>query len=264
MTYSYQYTTESSFTTSVEWHFFKLRAIPCNNEFQRVESHTLLVTPTCQFMQSTDGQGNRVQWGSISERHSLFRFESAGRVVQRQPYALHEAPAPYYLASTSLTSCTGTMHQIACQLHTKLLERRADANCFDVAQEVMHMVHYHIAYTPGHTTNATTAAEVYADPRGVCQDYAHLMIALCRSLGLYARYVNGLIEGEGSTHAWVEVSDGYVWHPFDPTHDTLPEWGYIKIAHGRDASDCPTARGTLYGCTQEQQSVWCKLETRNS
>lgn len=249
MTYQYQYITDSAFSPAVEWHFFKLRCVPCSNEFQQVVESRLQVTPACQVEHSVDGQGNAVQWGAIGYQHDGFRVASEGRVEQHLPYALHEVPASYYLTATRLTEC----HEKALRNIRGVTSREQQP--FALAQAIMRWVHYYIAYTPGHTTTTTAAMDVFADPRGVCQDYAHLMIALCRAVGLHARYVNGFIAGEGQTHAWVEVSDGKVWLPFDPTHNTQPEWGYVKIAHGRDADDCPTNRGRIYGWTSEQQSV---------
>lgn len=256
MDYSYSYITESTFTPSVQWHFFKLRVVPCQNEFQQVVAQQLDVTPPCILGQSVDGQGNALQWGSFDAPHDVFRIVSAGIVRQVAPYALHEAPAPYYLASTPLTSCTEDMQALA-------QGTLPGATAFARAEALMHVVHSHVAYTPCHTTTATTAAQVWADPRGVCQDYAHALLALCRAAGLHARYVNGFIQGEGQTHAWVEVSDGTVWLPFDPTHDVRPEWGYIKIAHGRDADDCPTNRGRFYGWTSERMSVAVQVSLQN-
>lgn len=249
MVYSFRYLTQSTFQPAVEWHFFKLRVIPCNNEFQRVVESRLEVSPACTLGHSTDGQGNAMQWGSYEEAHDSFCVLAEGQVMQRQPYAIHEAPAPYYKTPTHLTAFTDKMRQVV------LRKTQGLTSPFDVARCLMHLVHYRMAYTPCHTTTATTAQQVFADPRGVCQDYAHLLIAFCHSVGIHARYVNGLIEGEGQTHAWVEVSDGKVWLPFDPTHDVEPEWGYIKIAHGRDADDCPTNRGRFYSWTSEVQSV---------
>lgn len=248
MDFHYSYLTESHFAPAVRWHFFKLRAVPCSNEFQQVEAARLDVTPPCLLSRSVDGQGNAVQWGSFDGPHGLFRVESAGIVHQVAPYALHEAPVPYYLTPTRLTTCTPDMLDTARRLMPQ-------ASVFSRAEALMHAVHSHIAYTPCHTTTDTTAAQVWVDPRGVCQDYAHALLALCRAAGLHARYANGLLPGEGQTHAWVEVSDGTVWLPFDPTHDIRPEWGYLKIAHGRDADDCPTNRGRFYGWTSEQMSV---------
>lgn len=203
------------------------------------------IAPDCHWQQCCDGQGNLIQWGSCEAVHNRFRVVSVGRVEQFAPYLIHETPAPYYRIQTRLTSCSAEMVEWA-------------QRCHDAA-EVMHAVHQHITYQPCCTTTATTAAEVWSDGRGVCQDYAHLMLAVCRALGMAARYVNGLIEGEGQTHAWVEVSDGEVWQPYDPTHDVQPAWGYIKIAHGRDADDCPTNRGRIYSWTRETMTVEAKV-----
>lgn len=248
MLYSYRYITESTFTTEVEWHFFKLRALPCDNEFQHVIDSHLSVTPPCQLHRSVDGQGNALQWGSYCVPHTLFRFVSEGQVEQTKPYCLHEAPAPYYATPTHLTSCSEAMMRVAKQ-------------CESVS-DIMQFVHRHIAYSPCSTSVSTTAVEVFENPLGVCQDYAHLMLALCRAKGWCARYVNGFIGGEGETHAWVEVSDGEVWHPFDPTHNVCPQWGYVKIAHGRDADDCPTNRGRFYGWTSETMSISVSVECK--
>lgn len=255
MRYKYKYLTESRFTPAIGWHFFKMRAVPCNNEFQSVTSSHLAVSPACTLSRSVDGQGNVTQWGSIEDWHDTFRIESMGEVELTAPYVLHEVPAPYYLTPTRLTTCSDQMLAFARTVVAQAGEPASSKASFALVESLMHAVHAHVAYTPCHTTIATTAAEVWADPRGVCQDYAHLLIALCRAVGIHARYVNGLIPGDGQTHAWVEVSDGRLWLPFDPTHDVQPSWDYIKLAHGRDADDCPTLRGRFYGWTSEVMTV---------
>ncbi len=98
------------------------------------------------------------------------------------------------------------------------------ARGLELADLLGRRVHDHFTYEWGVTTVETTAAEAWALERGVCQDYAHCMLALCRLCGLPARYVSGHLLGEGGTHAWVEVlvqaEDGAVRAvPFDPTHD---------------------------------------------
>jgi len=240
-------------TPEVEWHFFKLRAIPCTNEFQRVIDPQIEISQTtpeghlsaCRVETSTDGLGNAIQWGSISEPHTKFTFRSSGQVLQTLPYALHTSPEPFYCAPTYLTSFTDEMMEFAAQFTTPMA--------------LMKGVHSLLTYTPYHTTNSTTSEEVWKDRRGVCQDYAHLMIALCRANGWYARYANGFIEGEGATHAWVEVNISNTWFAYDPTLNRAIEWGYVKIAHGRDANDCPTNRGRFYGWTSELMEAKVKL-----
>lgn len=195
--------------------------------------------------QSIDGFGNKTLYGSIGDFHQNFSVLSEGEVTQKHSYMLRGKPNPYYLAFTRLTMCNEEMRRKAEELGN------TDA--------IMHFIHEHLSYEPCSTSVTTTAQEVFVQRKGVCQDFAHLMIAMCRSLGIHARYVNGFIVGEGQTHAWVEVSDGKVWRAYDPTHDLQVKWDYIKIAHGRDADDCPTNRGRIYSWTTERMSVTCTL-----
>jgi len=87
------------------------------------------------------------------------------------------------------------------------------------------------------TNSETDAGEALSRGKGVCQDFAHILIGLLRGLGVPARYVTGYIEGEGDSHAWVEAFHEGRWYGLDPTHNTFVREGYIKVAHGRDAKD---------------------------
>ena len=102
-------------------------------------------------------------------------------------------------------------------------------------------------YEAGVTTVQTTAAEALALRRGMCQDYAHVMIAICRAAGLAARYVSGHLLGEGGSHAWVEVllphGDGYYAHAYDPTNGRRRHMGYTTVAVGRDYGDVSPVSG---------------------
>ncbi len=110
-------------------------------------------------------------------------------------------------------------------------------------------------YVPGSTDILTPLTEFVAQKRGVCQDYAHLMLAAARSRGVPARYVSGYIyagaddgtQGGGATHAWVELylPHAGVWKGFDPTNNILVSDRHIKIAVGRDYADVPPTKGLL-------------------
>ena len=100
----------------------------------------------------------------------------------------------------------------------------------------------------------TTAAQALALAAGVCQDYAHVMLALCRLCGLPARYVSGHLLGEGGSHAWVEVlvpaaddPSSLVSVTFDPTNDREGGRGYLTVAVGRDYTDVAPTHGTYSG-----------------
>ena len=112
-------------------------------------------------------------------------------------------------------------------------------------------MHDAITYEYGVTTVATTAAEALAGGRGVCQDSAHVMIALCRAAGLPARYVSGHLLGEGGTHAWVEVvvadRRGARAVAFDPCNGRRAGRAYLTVATGRDYADVAPTSGTYVG-----------------
>jgi len=120
-----------------------------------------------------------------------------------------------------------------------------------LADRINDWVYQSLTYRYGVTGVRTTAAEALAVGAGVCQDYAHVMLALCRACGLPSRYVSGHLLGQGGTHAWVEVllptRDGTgeaIAHAFDPTHASRGGLGYVTVAVGADYSDVAPTSGT--------------------
>jgi transglutaminase-like putative cysteine protease len=121
------------------------------------------------------------------------------------------------------------------------------------AAEISAHTHRVLTYEWGSTGVRTTATEALLGGRGVCQDYAHVMIAACRSIGLAARYVSGHLIGEGGSHAWVEVltpdparPGGCLVEAWDPTNDRRTGDNYLTVAVGRDYRDVAPLSGT-YG-----------------
>jgi transglutaminase-like putative cysteine protease len=122
---------------------------------------------------------------------------------------------------------------------------------FDLASAVGGWVYRRMSFGFDRTGVRTTAGQALAAGHGVCQDYAHLMLALCRLLGLPVRYVSGHLVGEGGTHAWVEVMrpaphrvEILAW---DPTHDRPADLRYLTVAVGRDYHDVAPVSGTYSG-----------------
>ncbi|WP_027174042.1 transglutaminase family protein [Methylobacterium sp. 10] len=114
------------------------------------------------------------------------------------------------------------------------------------AQAVCDWVHGHISFGYGYSNVDRTAADALAVGRGVCRDYAHLLVAFCRGLNMPTRYCTGYLSfiGEPEPHApgdfaaWTEVYLGGAWHVFDPRNNA-PRRGRILVARGRDAADVP-------------------------
>jgi len=120
-----------------------------------------------------------------------------------------------------------------------------------LADRINDWVYQSMTYRYGITGVRTSAAEALALGAGVCQDYAHVMLAICHVCGLPARYVSGHLLGQGGTHAWVEVvlptGDGTgdaVASAFDPTHASRGGLGYVTIAVGADYSDVAPTSGS--------------------
>jgi transglutaminase-like putative cysteine protease len=110
-------------------------------------------------------------------------------------------------------------------------------------------VYSRMSYRFDRTGVHTTAGEALAEGHGVCQDYAHVMLALCRLLGLPARYVSGHLVGEGGTHAWVEVllptpGETVEILAWDPTHNRAADLRYLTVSVGRDYYDVAPVSGT--------------------
>lgn len=156
---------------------------------------------------------------------------------------------PRLLRPTRLTAADPAIRALATTM--------AGQDRLATAERFCGYVHETIAYAYGATSVTTTAAEALAGRRGVCQDTAHIMIALCRAAALPARYVSGHLLGEGGTHAWVEVivadPAGARAVAFDPCNGRRAGSDYLTVATGRDYADVAptsgsyrgTARGTL-------------------
>ncbi|WP_439815505.1 transglutaminase-like domain-containing protein [Zavarzinia sp. CC-PAN008] len=113
-------------------------------------------------------------------------------------------------------------------------------------QAVCDFVHSHITFGYEHSRPTRTAHEAFVERRGVCRDYTHLAIALCRALNIPARYCTGYVSdinlpppyGPMDFAAWMEVYLGGAWHMYDPRNNA-PRWGRVLVAQGRDAADVP-------------------------
>jgi transglutaminase-like putative cysteine protease len=115
-----------------------------------------------------------------------------------------------------------------------------------LADELAAFVRQRFSYAHDETTVRTTAAQAWAGRVGVCQDMAHVLISMCASLDVPARYVSGHMVGDGASHAWVEVFDASTGRAIavDPTHARRTDLRYITTAVGRDYRDVAPTTGT--------------------
>ena len=258
--YIYNYQTIVTFSESVINHSVLLRCQPAVGAYMTVDEEHLIISPGFRLTKSVDQLGNRIVYGAQREAHMSLAYVSAGK-VSMSPYIIRNEREfnPVYLVQTRLTD-TGQWTPDAEATGIPTEGSALQGHAIDVAQEICHKVYGMMTYVPFSTNVETTASHVLTTLQGVCQDYAHLMIGFCRRCGIPARYVCGFLEGTGETHAWVEVYDGYSWIGFDPTNDCRIIYGYVKLAHGRDASDCPVSRGIYAGQALQQTQISVTLK----
>lgn len=207
-----------------------------------------------------DAAGNIVAW-LRAERvpHSIeFRLAAVLERIRDDGPAVLEAGAlhsPRLLRPTPLTAADEPLRAMATDIVRQTArpheDPKAPENPEETAERICAAVFEAITYQYGITTVTTTAAEALAAGRGVCQDFAHVMLALCHLLGLPARYVSGHLLGQGGTHAWVEVIVPRADHAeviaFDPCHGRRTDGGYVTVATGRDYSDVAPTSGSYVG-----------------
>lgn len=142
------------------------------------------------------------------------------------------------------------------------------ATPFQVAQNLSAFVYDHFEYKKGITTIETKIDEVWNLKAGVCQDFAHILLVMLRMAGIPARYVSGYIcprnkdlRGEGATHAWVDAYIPYHgWIGLDPTNNCIVSDRHVRLAVGRNFSDCTPVKGTYKGSSEHTLEVSVSID----
>jgi len=157
---------------------------------------------------------------------------------------------------------------VSADLANAARERVAGLDPLAAAAEISAWVHQHVTYMPGSTGVQTGAQEAFDKCQGVCQDIAHLTVALLRETGVPARYVSGYLfpkpdaepgeEVTGQSHAWVEYWTGE-WAACDPTNDTGVGQRHVVVAAGRDYADVPPLKGIYHGAPSRTMEVTVAL-----
>lgn len=205
--------------------------------------------------QFADEFGNRVMELHHEKIKSEFSFELKCVAEKRSSLAVSTTGLPEtglgaFLLPSALCDLSESVRQSAAAF-------QAEHN--ELATQICQWTHQVLRYDNAVSGVETTASQSLLRGAGVCQDYAHLMIALCRAKSLPARYVSGYLAGEGRMHAWVEVFIKNQWHGFDPTHNREIRNECLPIAIGRDFRDCNPHQGTFQGRAKAQLESGCRV-----
>jgi transglutaminase-like putative cysteine protease len=282
--YDVRHVTIYSYDAPVAFARCALRLLPRDEKHQRVLSSRLDINPLpSSGDERHDFFGNRVVDVSIEASHRQLRVEARSRVeVQRdEPSLLRTGPAweevnRLAFASHALTSSSPAHFVYPSRLvpltePITLYARRSfpeGAAIIEGALGLMHRIRADFFYDPKATVISTPLLEAFEKRVGVCQDFAHVMIAGLRGLGLPAAYVSGYIrsvpapgkerlEGADASHAWVALWCGAQegWIGFDPTNDREVANEHVVLAIGRDYDDISPIHGILVGPGEQEIEV---------
>jgi transglutaminase-like putative cysteine protease len=236
-----------------------LRLTPREDPGQHRISWTL--TMPYQAAPQCDAYGNIQHLVALDRTHDEILIVASGRVETGLATFTHDTlPAALFLRATVLTAPDRALADFAGR-YRKVVTQRGWLGLNELMNDLLAAM----PYTPGSTGVETSAAAAFAQRSGVCQDHAHVFVAVCRLLGLPARYVSGFLltdhEGHVASHAWAEVNLNGVWHGFDVSNGCRPDARYVRLAVGLDYLDACPIRGVRRGGGEEslQSQTWVKL-----
>ena len=284
MIYDIRHVTTYGYESAVSFARCTLRLVPLNGGGQELISHSVEIKPRpADRTMRLDFFGTETESVLIETAHRSLRIDSRSRVVvsRQAPDRATDSPAwervrEVAFASTSLSATAPIGYAFASPLvplqpavttYAALSFPQA-VGIVAGAVDLMHRIRTEFKYDPKATVISTPLKEVFEKRHGVCQDFAHVMIAGLRGLGLPAAYVSGYLrtypppgqprlQGADATHAWVSVWCGEAlgWIGFDPTNDLLIGNDHIVLAVGRDFSDVSPVDGVIVGSRRQRLGV---------
>lgn len=273
MKYAVRHTTTYTYDDAVSDSLGVAYLVPRSLPWQKVASYDVRITPTpVDSSSDLDHYGNRVTYFQVTRPHQQLVVEGVSEVESLTPEHPEAALGGPWESLLPLRdpSAPGAWQATDFALASRLVEQVPGAAAYaassltrgrpvgEAATDLMHRVHADFAYDKTATTVTSTVEDILERRAGVCQDFAHLMLACLRSHGMAARYVSGYlattpppgkerIVGADASHAWVEVwLGGEEWLALDPTNDQWAGDRYVTIAWGRDYSDVTPLKGIIF------------------
>jgi transglutaminase-like putative cysteine protease len=282
--YDIRHVTTYAYESPVSFARCSLRLEPMSGAGQELISHSVEIRP-----KPTERTSRRDFFGTLTESvvietpHRHLRIDSRSRVNVARHTPGRTAPSPAWesvrdvaFAARSLRADSpvgfvfaSALVPVLSPVTTYAAESFPSGGGVLVgAVDLMHRIHNGFKYDPKATVISTPLHEVFDERHGVCQDFAHVMIAGMRGLGLPAAYVSGYLrtipppgkprlQGADATHAWVSLwcGDELGWIGFDPTNDLLVENDHIVLGVGRDFSDVSPVDGIIVGSRRQKLGV---------
>ncbi len=277
MIYDVVHRTSYAYDAPVTLSVGEAHLLPGDLDGQRCLAGQLQVDPEPQHSRERlDLYGNRVAHFSVRQPHTELHVTATSTIdTSRRPE--RTGPAGEQPWESLVVDVAAPLEVVEMSVDSPLIRRSADLAAYarpsldpgrpigEAMADLCRRVHADFAFDPEATDVDTPLDEVMATRRGVCQDFAHVLIGCLRSVGLAACYVSGYLEtdpppgrprlvGADRTHAWVDLhlGDGR-WIGVDPTNDQLAGRRYLTTAHGRDYRDVPPLKGVIFTEAEENE-----------
>jgi transglutaminase-like putative cysteine protease len=282
MFYSVRHITQFRYSHPVRESVMELRVQPRSELHQTLRNFQIGTTPRVQLSGYTDHYGNAVYHFNVLREHSELRIEAqsvievapspplptAADALEWDRYNAFNLRAEHYdfLEPSTFARSSPALVSFA---QTHLLEKpEGDTLC--ALNRLNSVIYSAFEYEVGVTEVHSPIEQALRVRRGVCQDFAHVMIAIARSWRVPARYASGYLyhrrqdhdrSRDDATHAWVEAYlPSYGWVGFDPTNNIMASERHIRVAVGRDYADVPPTRGTFKGGAESELAVAVTVE----
>ncbi len=288
MKYRVRHYTDYAYQDAVSICYNRLCLTPMTTAGQECLSSDINIAPAPdEYSEHQDFFGNNVSFFSVFKEHRKLRISSTsvvrmdnrgnadlafGSPVQWKNVRamLHANAGGHDIIQYTLPSQYIPYSEVIRQFASDCFPE--DATLWSGCQALMQKIFKNFEFKPGFTTINTPVETVIKIRKGVCQDFAHLMIACLRNLGLPARYVSGYLEtlpppgkerlvGADASHAWVSVYFPQIgWVEFDPTNGLMPAYKHITVAYGRDYQDVAPIKGIVFSSGNQKLTVKVDVE----
>jgi transglutaminase-like putative cysteine protease len=263
--------TRYKYSADVSEAHMELRLRPANGGGQRVHAYHLDVRPQTTVRGYVDGFGNHVQYFNVLPPHAALQVVSRAQVETGQPPGsepLDLVPTDLLLFRAPVLDTAGVRRLAR---RTRLRDPGSREQVLEALDRIVGTIARALTYTTDVTTVSTDVEEVLRLGHGVCQDFAHLFIAVARAVGVPCRYASGYVyagAGEpfvGASHAWAEawVPDRG-WTAYDSTHPGLSPEHYVRLAVGRDYRDAAPTRGVFVGSAESVMEARVEIRTADT
>lgn len=284
ITHLTQYTYKEPVIDSVN----ELRLTPITDQHQTCCEHSITIDPSVELFSYTDYFGNLTHYFTLQSPHQQLLIKMDAIVethIREQQNESHLSFEEEYAILTSEKFQNEYAEYLMETIYTVLppelftftntaINVSQSKNTYHLLEQITQVIYTNFTYDQSATNVHTTLDKTLRLKRGVCQDYAHLMIGICRIFHIPARYVSGYhfigdleinqVNIQHASHAWVEAYIPLIgWIGFDPTNNGKVNLRYVKLSHGRDYSDISPVKGIYKGTNNQQLTVTVDVQYIN-